>query len=526
MCGIVGFIVNKKKSRSLLKEDVLRMSESLVHRGPDGAGSWVDEKEGVGLGHRRLSIIDLSSNGDQPMLSSSRQFILSYNGEIYNFSDLRKELERHQITFRGHSDTEIILAAIEQWGLEEALSRFVGMFAFALWDRKKKELHLVRDRMGEKPVYYGWANDTFLFGSELKALRAHPDWNGTIDRDSLALQLRYNHIPTPFSIFEGIHKLPPGMILRLNSGDREPEIRPFWSMKNVVESGLTNPFTGNLRNAISEFDKLFRLSVNEKMIGDVPIGAFLSGGIDSSLVVAFMQAQSSRPIKTFTIGFNDQRYDEAQNAKAIAQYLHTDHTDLYVSPEDAMKVIPDLPTLFDEPFSDSSQIPTYLVSRLARASVTVALSGDGADEIFSGYHRYISGRWIWESMRWIPSSIRSLIAKGIMFASSNSWNQGVGKLQQLFQPNFHVRNTGDKLQKLADVIAYDGREGLYKTLLAQREFPSSPILGGAESSITPKDLWQDSWSFSNYSQYMMFMDTIGSLPDDMLTKVDRASMGG
>src|SRR5712691_1297903 len=385
MCGIAGFISLNNRGAGL-GESLRRMTDALTHRGPDDQGQWIDSEVGIALGHRRLSILDLSPEGHQPMRSESERYQLSFNGEVYNFRDLRQELVSLNHTFRGHSDTEVMLAAFEQWGVQPAVERFVGMFAFALWDSKEHVLHLVRDRLGEKPLYYGWMGDLFLFASELKALVAHPAWAGEIDRDALALLLRFNYVPAPYCIYKGVFKQLPGTILSLSldrsSRNRQPEESTYWSARGVAIKGGAEPFIGSEGEAVEHLDSLLREAVKQQMVADVPLGAFLSGGIDSSTVVALMQAQSGSPVKTFTIGFLDEHYNEAVHAKAVARHLGTEHTELYVTPEDAMAVIPKLPQIYDEPFSDASQIPTFLVSELARNHVTVSLSGDAGDELF------------------------------------------------------------------------------------------------------------------------------------------------
>ena len=373
MCGITSFLDSSLQVGSnALKSAVIRMTTTLCHRGPDDQGVWLDVAAGFALGHRCLSVVDLSSYGHQPMHSACDRHVIAFNGEIYNFRLIQKELEKlgDAPAWSGHSDREVVLASISHWGLRAAVKRFIGMFVFALWDKQERTLYLVRDRLGEKPLYYGWMNNVFLFGSELKALKAHSAWRGEIDRDALALFMRYNYIPTPYSIYKDIYKLLPGTMLILTTGDvanrRMPKVWPYWSAKTIVESGVEQLFIGDTNEAVAQLDALLRDAVAGQMLADVPLGAFLSGGIDSSNVVALMQTQSSRPVKTFSIGIHEDGYNEARHAKAIAHYLGTDHTELHVTPEEAMEVIPHLPTLYDEPFSDSSQIPAFLVSHLMR----------------------------------------------------------------------------------------------------------------------------------------------------------------
>ena len=388
MCGIAGFIdFSRQTSAAALKATVSQMASTLRHRGPDDAGVWTDAEAGIALGHQRLSIIDLSPTGHQPMVSPDGRYVIVYNGEAYNFPELRRELEACERRFRGRSDTEVILHGCAEWGVAATVNRLVGMFAFALWDRDTRTLSLVRDRMGIKPIYWGWSQNTFLFGSELKALRAHPDWSAALDRNALAAFVRFNYIPAPHSIYQNIQKLAPGQILTLRPNG-EHEIDTYWSTRRVAYTGLTERLDIGPGEAIDQLETLLRQAVGCRMVSDVPLGALLSGGIDSSTIVALMQIQSNRPIKTFSIGFDEADYDEAQHAKAVAKHLGTDHSELYVGPDHARDVIPRLASMYDEPFADSSQIPTFLVSELARQEVTVALSGDGGDELFGGYPRY------------------------------------------------------------------------------------------------------------------------------------------
>jgi asparagine synthase (glutamine-hydrolysing) len=504
------------------------MAEQLVHRGPDDSGAWVDPQAGLALGFRRLAILDLTPEGHQPMLSACGRHVIVFNGEVYSFNELREELEPKGCKFRGHSDTEVMLAAISEWGLEAAVKKFVGMFAFALWDRRERALHLVRDRLGIKPLYYGWVGKTFLFGSELKALRAHPDFVPEINRDALALQMRHDYIPQPYSIYKGIYKLPPGCILTVNSNQsgaaKQATPRRYWSAKEVAEQGIANPFKGSEREAIEQLDALLREAVRLRMVADVPLGAFLSGGIDSSTVVALMQAQSSRPVKTFTIGFYEDSYNEARQAKAVAAHLGTDHTELYVTPDETMAVIPKLPTLYDEPFSDSSQIPTYLISALARRHVTVSLSGDGGDELFGGYDRYFVGYAAWQKVGWLPYSFRRLLARIIAAGRVETYNKWLAWLSPLFSRYGRPKPVGQKVHRLAQVLAFESPEALYHQLLSHWQQPEEIVLGAEEpaTALTDSTQWA---SLPGLFQRMMFFDLITYLPDDILTKVDRASMG-
>jgi asparagine synthase (glutamine-hydrolysing) len=531
MCGIAGVFGH---ASSDLRQTVEAMVASIRYRGPDDTGVWCEPLAGLGLGHARLSILDLSPEGHQPMVSRSGRYVISYNGEVYNFLDLRRELEAHGIKFRGHSDTEVMLAAIEHWGLQSAVTRFVGMFAFALWDRADQVLHLVRDRLGIKPLYFGWADRTFLFGSELKALRRHPRFRPDINRDALALYLRHNYIPAPFSIFHGVYKLPPGCTLTITrdravqadgfspapeSTDGWKPIR-YWSARMVAEQGCASMFPGSEVEAEQELDALLHQAVRLRMISDVPLGAFLSGGIDSSTVVALMQVQSARPVKTFSIGFYEDEYNEAQHAKKVAQHLGTEHTELYVTPQQAMAVIPRLPAMYDEPFADSSQIPTFLVSELARRSVTVSLSGDGGDELFAGYNRYFVGRSLWRKIGWVPASLRQALAHGLTILSPTSLNTVFRRLGSLAPA---LQNPGDKLHKLAAVLAVENPERMYLGLVSLWQEPSSVVVGATEplTAITDRSRWA---KLDDLTLRMMYLDLVTYLPDDILVKVDRASM--
>ncbi len=524
MCGIVGI---RDESGVDARAAVEAMTATLVHRGPDDSGVWVDAAAGVALGHRRLSILDLSSAGHQPMSSHCGRYVIVFNGEIYNHVDIRKELEASDpaVRWRGHSDTEVMLAAFEHWGVEAALARFNGMFAFALWDRREHVLHLARDRFGEKPLYYGWMGDTFLFGSELKALKAHPAWRGEIDRGAVALYMRYSYIPAPYSIYRGIRKLLPAHVLSipLANGKREtPQSRAYWSAKAVAEAGVRQPFTGNEAEAVESLDVLLRDAVALRTEADVPLGAFLSGGIDSSTVVALMQAQSVRPVRTFSIGFFEAGYNEAEHAKAVAKHLGTEHTELYVTAAEAMAVIPQLPEIYDEPFADSSQIPTFLVSQMTRQHVTVALSGDGGDELFGGYNRYLWGRDIWRKLGWMPKSARVAMAHGLAALSPQGWDRIFAIMEPVLPRRLRARLPGDKLHKLAGILACSSPEEMYRGLVSHWD-PVSVVLGASEPPTALTDHAQCA-DVPDFTQRMMFLDLVSYLPDDILAKVDRASM--
>ncbi|MCT7990058.1 asparagine synthase (glutamine-hydrolyzing) [Laspinema olomoucense] len=525
MCGITGFWdISRQKNPESLEEIAQRMSSTLLHRGPDSGGTWVDENFGIALGHRRLAIVDLSPEGHQPMLSANGRYAIVFNGEIYNFLELRRELEKLGHKFRGSSDTEVMLAAFSQWGLHSAVEHFNGMFAFALWDRQERLLHLGRDRVGEKPLYYGWMGQTFLFGSELKALRAYPQFQAEINRDALALYLRHNCIPAPYSIYQGIYKLPPACLLTVSPTAKASEPIPYWSAKSVAEQGTTYPFTGSDTEAIAQLDALLRDAVGLRMMADVPLGAFLSGGIDSSTIVALMQAQSSHRVKTFTIGFSEASYNEAKYAKAVAQHLGTDHTELYLTPEDAIGVIPKLPTLYDEPFADSSQIPTFLVSELTRQQVTVSLSGDAGDELFGGYNRYCWVSNLWQKMGWIPQDFRKTAGDILTRLSTDSWDQVFTSFDPLLPSQLKQANPGDKIHKLAAVLAVLNEEAMYRHLVSHCKDPESLAIGSSEP-LTALTNDQQKPDLPDFTQLMMYLDLITYLPDDILVKVDRASMG-
>jgi asparagine synthase (glutamine-hydrolysing) len=502
------------------------MSEAVQHRGPDHDSAWCDPAVAVALAHRRLSILDLSPAGHQPMESADGRFVIVYNGEIYNHLDIREQLGQSgkAPAWRGHSDTETMLAAFCAWGVEDSLRRFVGMFAIALWDRQQRSLHLVRDRIGEKPLYYGWLQDTLVFGSELKALREHPQWTGEVDRGALALLMRHNYVPAPYSIYRGIQKLLPGCLLTLKFERHEPEVTPYWSAREVIEQGGARPFTGSPSAAVDRLEEILCQAVAGQMIADVPLGAFLSGGIDSSTVVALMQKQSTLPVRTFSIGFHEAEYNEADHAKAVARHLGTDHTELYVTPREALDVIPLLPSLYDEPFSDSSQIPTYLVAKLARQKVTVALSGDGGDELFGGYDRYHLGERIWRKWRRMPAPVRRAAASGIRALSPVNWTAALRIPLTLMPPRLRFRHPGDKLHRLASILSVNDPTHMYLKLVSHWESPETLVKDGFEPLTAITDPAR-SCHVDDFVDRMMAIDLLSYLPDDILVKVDRAAMG-
>ena len=524
MCGITGFWQDPGASSEELAAIARGMGHTLAHRGPDDAGVWVDAACGIALAHRRLSVLDLTPEGHQPMPSAAGRYVISFNGEIYNYRDVRSDLEAAHAapTWRGHSDTEVLLAAIEHWGLAGALGHLTGMFAFALWDRGERQLYLVRDRIGEKPLYYGWANNVFAFGSELKALRALPHWQPAIDRAALALYTRFGCVPSPHSIYQGIRKLPPASLVTLSTQDvnarRCPEPQAYWSLHAAAERGTREPFAGDDAAATAQLDAVLRQAVSKQMVADVPLGAFLSGGVDSSTIVALMQAQSPRPVKTFSIGFHENAYNEAHFAAAVAKHLGTDHTELYVSAEQAMAVIPQLPVIYDEPFGDSSQIPTCLVSQLARRHVTVSLSGDGGDELFGGYNRYFWGRDIWRSTGWMPRSLRETLARGLAGVAPQSWDRLFTRCAPLLPRALRLPSPGDKLHKLARVLAVADPDALYAALVSH--WTDTGLVRGAAGAPATNT----APPLGDVRARMMFLDATGYLPDDILVKVDRASM--
>ena len=511
MCGLTGSLEFEPATPAeTLSRQVQAMAATLQHRGPDSDGHWIDAKAGIALGFRRLAIIDLSAEGAQPMASHDGRYMIAYNGEVYNFPALRQELTAKGHEFKGHSDTEVILAAIVEWGLEAAVERFVGMFAIALWDRRERVLSLVRDRLGIKPLYYAQLGRHLVFASELQALRAHPAFQGTIDRDALALYLKRNCVPAPKTIYAGVHKLPVGTILQCGP-DGRVEVTPYWSLRQVAESGQKNQFQGSEQDAADQLETLLAEAVGCRMVADVPLGVFLSGGIDSSTVAALMQRQSSRPVQTFSIGFSDAGYDEAVDARAVAKHLGTDHNELYLSEADALDVVPRLGRMYDEPFADSSQIPTYLVSRMARQKVTVALSGDGGDEMFGGYNRYL---WIERLIRgtgWLPGPLKSAIAAILTALPSHQWDRLATFLGQ--------RNPGDKLHKLAGVLHARDPAQMHEGLTSHWAGAEAMVLN--RSGDLPVHRGAD---LAEPAHAMMYLDAMTYMPDDILTKVDRASM--
>ncbi len=526
MCGLAGIWDRKARiGQEELANLAQTMSRTLAHRGPDSCGVWVDVSAGVALGHQRLAVVDLAPTGHQPMVSASGRYVIAFNGEVYNFRELRRELELEGVGFRGHADTEVALAVFERWGVHGALERFVGMFAFALWDREERALYLARDRIGEKPLYYGWIGNLLVFGSELKALRGAPGWRGDIDRAALARFLRYGYVPAPGTIYRDIGKLPPGtfLMLRAETGMPHPEPTPYWSARSVAESGQRSPRERDPGVAVEQLDGLLRDVIARQMIADVPLGAFLSGGIDSSTVAALMQAESTRSVRTFTIGFHEASFNEAATAKAVAAHLGTDHTELYLTPREAQAVIPELPDIYDEPFADSSQIPTVLVSRLARREVTVCLSGDGGDELFGGYNRHLHAARVGRVIEVLPRGPRKVLSDLLSRPSPQAWDGALGRLAHVVPSLSRPGSPGDRLHKLADAVSADSPQDLYARLVSHWAAADAVVIGlDARGPVMAEgDEWPESLGIAHG---MMYADLTTYLPDDILVKLDRASM--
>jgi asparagine synthase (glutamine-hydrolysing) len=516
MCGVAGVLAETGSAD--IKQHVMAMTESLHHRGPDAAGYWTDLDAGVALGHRRLSVIDLSANGAQPMQSACGQMVLIYNGEIYNAADLRTELERAGRHFRGHSDTEVIVEGCAHWGVRATAQRLIGMFAFATWDRSSRQLTLVRDHLGIKPMYWGKLGSLFAFGSELRALRAHPSWNAQVDRDSLAAFMRYSCVPAPYSIYRGISKLEPGCVLTVQRGSA-PRVERYWDVVAVSAESRRKPFGGTATEAVDELDRLLKDAVGRALVSDVPLGAFLSGGLDSSTVVAMMQAQSSGSVKTFTIGFGDGGYDEAADAKRVAACLGVDHTEIYIDSADMLSIVPTLSSIYDEPFADASQIPTALISQVARKHVTVVLSGDGGDELFAGYTRYLWADKYWRLATKLPASLRERLTHGIAGISPRTWD----RLARIVPRRYRPRQFGEKVHKAADSFSQSSLAGYYSSVIAKWDRPAEILPLSTALSTRSEDSARDG-TLDETVDTLRLMDVLTYLPDDVLTKVDRASM--
>jgi asparagine synthase (glutamine-hydrolysing) len=526
VCGISGlFDPGRTTGSDALGKQAADMAATLVHRGPDDHGLWVDAIGGVALSHRRLSVVDLSPHGHQPMVSADERWAVVYNGEVYNHRELRRRLTAEGAAFRGTSDTEVLLAAVQSWGVLRALEAIEGMFALALWDRRERQLHLVRDRFGEKPLYYGWVDGALAFASELKAIAGLPGFVPELDRGAVALYLRHNCIPGPHSAYQGIAKLSPGTRVVFGAADRVgtmPTPAPYWSARTAVDQALAHPLSGTPGELTDGLEAVLARAVADRMVADVPVGAFLSGGIDSSVIVALMQQAADRPVRTFTIGFDDRAYDESGEARAVADHLGTDHTALRVTDADAAEVIPELPGIWDEPFADTSQIPVLLVSRLARSQVTVSLSGDGGDELFAGYNRHAYLERLWAQATRLPDPVRRGLGAALVRVPPRVVD-GAARLTSMLPASYRVRNPATKVAKLGKVLAASGPEDAYLGLVSHWAHPEAMVLGSAEGkslAAHPED-WPQ---LPSVTEQMLWLDLVGYLPDDILTKVDRAAM--
>ncbi len=517
MCGIAGlFDLSRGQPAGALDRAVRNMIDTLGHRGPDGQGTFVDEAGGVALGHRRLAIIDLSDAGAQPMTSANGRFVISFNGEIYNFAEIAQVLSQGVSTLRGHSDTEVLLEACARFGVDGALGRTVGMFALALWDKRERVLTLARDRLGIKPLYWARAGRMILFASEIKAIVTHPAFQPEIDRDALAAYMRSGYVPAPRSIYRNLFKLQPGTVLRLTLDGRADESR-FWDLRRIASESMRGPLISDPDTATTELEDRLTVAVRDRLVSDVPLGAFLSGGIDSSTVVALMQKCASGPVKTFTIGFNENEYDEAAQARAVAAHLGTEHTELTVTAEDARNVIPLLPIHHDEPFADVSAIPTYLLSKLTREHVTVALSGDGGDELFAGYDRYrVAGT---ARLPFVPGLLRRALGHGMSAVTPGAWDALARPLPASRRPPA----LGDKLAKLARVLRARSDDDVYRAVTALWDDPKI-LLPGAQPVTDAADDPSLGAELPHFMSRLQCIDSVTYLPDDILTKVDRASM--
>lgn len=519
MCGIGGILGTSHR----IREELEKMAERLHHRGPDSKGVWHDHANGVGLLHTRLAILDLSPAGHQPMTSYSGRYVLVFNGEIYNHKAMRRDLE--DISARawvGNSDTETLLSAIEEWGLTRALEKAKGMFALALWDTKSKRLSLARDRMGEKPLYYGWVGGDFVFASELAPLKCLAGFDNKICRGALSLYLRYSCVPAPHSIYEGIFKVDPGCIVVYKPGVQEIKKEVYWSTAGVMSHGINNPFVGSPQEAVSGLENCLTSAIGRQMEADVSLGAFLSGGVDSSTIVALMQKQSTEKIKTFSIGFDDKKYNEAEHARAVAEHLGTEHTELYVDAKDALLVIPQLPKIYDEPFADSSQIPTFLVSQMAKQQVTVSLSGDAGDELFGGYSRYMKCNDAWGKLNRVPRSVRRAVHLAVNFLPPAMWRTALSPFDNLRQDKSKSSFYSDRLLKMSEIIDCNSRRDFYHKGFMSHDLGNSKYVLGAGRLSTSFDY--PILAEASYFEEMMVSDMLHYLPSDILTKVDRAAM--
>jgi asparagine synthase (glutamine-hydrolysing) len=520
MCGIAGFFGQHDADK--MSYLATAMAERIAYRGPDDFGVWVDADAGIALAHRRLAIVDLSPAGHQPMLSESGRFVLVFNGEIYNHLELRAQLSAAGTApaWRGHSDTETLLAAIEAWGLCATLKACVGMFAIALWDKQEQTLTLARDRFGEKPLYYGWQNGVLLFGSELKAIGAHPCFERRVNRNAVAQLLRYNYIPAPHSIWQGIHKLPQATTITVRIGQTDAVPEAYWSLAAVAENGQKSPFTGTESEAVEALQNVLTQSIRGQMLADVPLGALLSGGIDSSMVVALMQSQSDRPVKTYSIGFHEKQFDESGYARDVAKHLGSEHTELYMGAKDVLNAVPNMPSMYDEPFADSSQLPTSLVMALARQHVTVALSGDGGDELFGGYNRYLMAPKVWKAMQLVPAKLRGPLGKALQSVSPQHWDKLAKPFASIIKQNMVGSKVHNLSNRLINVKTFDD---LIVSLTSEWNEHSSVVSDAlhTDSFINQPGLWPD---IHDQASRIMFIDSMTYMPDDILVKVDRAAM--
>jgi asparagine synthase (glutamine-hydrolysing) len=556
MCGFTGFLTNEASTLDALADIATQMAQAIAHRGPDDAGAWADANAGIALGHRRLSIVDLSAAGHQPMHSSSQRYVMTFNGEIYNHMDLRSALEAQgwSAPWRGYSDTETLLAGCEAWGLEETLRRSVGMFAIALWDTQTRTLQLARDRFGEKPLYYGWTgageNSVFVFGSELKAILIYPGFDNPVSREALALYMRFTYVPAPYSIYQDVYKLEPGCLMTINGTPLAGQsvaapsqaLRPpakqgrltlqrWWALADTVQAGVKQQYNDEME-AVSALERTLKDSVRMQTLADVPIGAFLSGGVDSSTIVALMQQQASQPVKTFTVGFEEAGFDESPHARAVAKHLGTDHSELFVSAAEAQAVIPQLPQMYDEPFADSSQIPTHLVCKAARQKVTVALSGDAGDELFGGYNRYFWGPRIWNRLAWLPYPARQALGVAIHAVPMAGWDALSHPVNAMLPGGKGIARAGDRAHKLAARLGgVRNLDDLYRSLVSEWQDPAQIVKGVAGFNkgvvLEPPSLLEDPLPMEGVEQSqlrMMYRDSTTYLPDDILCKVDRAAM--
>lgn len=528
MCGFCGFASSESQSEKDLT--ILRkMNDKLAMRGPDSEGTWLDPQDGIALGHRRLAVVELSGAGNQPMPSHDSRFVLAFNGEIYNHLDLRKTLEltHSDSRWKGHSDTETLLELISHFGVAAALAMLRGMFAFALWDRHDKSLTLARDRFGEKPLYFGWQGKSLLFASDLAAIKTHPDFRNVVDRKSLNLLLRYNSIPAPFSIFEGIKKLEPGRYIIFKKSDISNRVIPdtvtYWSPVDAMRAGKARLSHNSLEEDVAATEEQIGHAVKRQLMSDVPLGAFLSGGFDSTAIVAQMVQHSTSQVKTFTIGSLNSSEDESQVAEKVARILGTEHTTLRITPDDALEVIPSLPETYSEPFGDSSQIPTFLVSQLARQSVKVVLSGDAGDELFGGYNRYTAAASYWTRSQKLPVSIRHGLSAAMTRFSADQWNKSFEKLNLVLPESSKILGGGDKLQKLARIMKANSPQEYYLSLTSDNQYPELFVLGGGSPSLNTQ-LPPPGASLSDFQEWLMLSDAVGYLPTDILAKVDRAAM--